>query len=281
MALVEAPFVRLFSADKVINSRLLNAMGAQVFRTVMAHWLYNLRPVAVVAELRAKLAPLHRDGLLVWPNFLPPDQFELVQQECMQLLNDDAVPRQVRAFGPNRREVISLCSCVLESISHTATFLADPTLKAILMAAEKRLVTPYAILERLLQGPADEQKDGETDLHSDIFFNTHKFWFYLHDVSMAEGPLAYVKGSHRLSLTQLSYTYQHSQRQDQSPSRRITPEEIGRLGLQETVVTCPQNTLVLANTHGYHRRLRGQPGRVRCAIYAQLRTNPFLLWGRQ
>ncbi len=111
-------------------------------------------------------------------------------------------------------------------------------------------------------------------MHSDIFFNTHKAWLYLRDVDTEIGPLVFVKGSHRLSLGQLGYLYQESVSRAKG-SRRITPDELERLGLEETVLVCKANTLVIANTCGYHRRLRGEPGRERLALHWSVRLNPF------
>ena len=76
---------RLFSRDKVIESRLLNIMGAQVFRTVAARALYNLRRVAVAEAVAREVAELRRDGIVVLPDFVPPDQFERVRAECAWL----------------------------------------------------------------------------------------------------------------------------------------------------------------------------------------------------
>jgi hypothetical protein len=48
------------------------------------------------------------------------------------------------------------------------------------------------------------------------------------------------------------------------------------MNLPETIVTCPRNTLVVANVCGYHRRLQGQAGRQRQALALSLRGHPFL-----
>jgi hypothetical protein len=86
-----------------------------------------------------------------------------------------------------------------------------------------------------------------------------------------------VKRSHRVSLTQLYYIYQESCTRN-AGSRRIACEELERLGLQETIVTCPKNTLVIANVSGFHRRVRGRPGCRRYAVHVSLRVNPFMWW---
>ena len=38
------------------------------------------------------------------------------------------------------------------------------------------------------------------------------------------------------------------------------------------------NTLVIADTHGFHRRLMGEAGEKRLSLHASLRGNPFAIW---
>ena len=148
-------------------------------------------------------------------------------------------------------------------LPYTYKFLTEPRLHAILEAAEKRplgYLAGHRVLERLIQGPVGEPEDDpETELHNDTYFSNHKAWLYLNDVEMENGPFVYVKRSHRLSPTQLYYVYRESCTRNQG-ARRVARDELERLGLQETIVTCPKNTLVIANVFGFHRRLRGRPG---------------------
>jgi len=86
-----------------------------------------------------------------------------------------------------------------------------------------------------------------------------------------------VKRSHRLTRARLAFVDRDSWKRDPAAdqSRRISADEQRRHDLQETIVTCPKNTLVVVNTCGYHRRLPGQPGQERRALHLSLRANPF------
>jgi hypothetical protein len=60
-------------------------------------------------------------------------------------------------------------------------------------------------------------------------------------------------------------------------SPRIAEAELADVGLPPpTALTAKANTLVIANTHGFHRRGDAPAGSSRLEIYASSRTNPFL-----
>ena len=96
-------------------------------------------------------------------------------------------------------------------------------------------------------------------------------------MTLESGPLVFVKRSHLLSAGALRNVYRESCASN-TGSRRISPQELQDLHLEETVMTCPANTLAIANTFGYHRRLRRAPGHTRFAVHVSLRGNPFFWW---
>lgn len=269
----------VFSGNKVIENKPLNLFGVQVARTLATRLIYNLRATHEDEYVKDKINELRHEGVLVLHNFLPGDHFERAQQECRRLLDEKPDKLPNKGFGLNELERSKITSVSESEVPNVYQFLANRELHGILEAVEKRSFDSYFAsgrpeVNRLIQGPLSEQDDPETELHSDVFFNTHKVWLYLTDVEIRDGPFVYVKRSHRLRLSQLRYIYDESREQNRG-SRRISPDELKRVGLQETIVTCPKNTLVIANTHGYHRRLRGRPGGKREAIHIHLRANPF------
>lgn len=276
-----APLRQVVSGDKIVESELLNVLGIQVHRTLASRLIYHLRKVAVDPAVRDRVDELRREGIVLWPNFLPSDHFEGLRRECLPVFEEHSDKLYVLPSGPNTYEELKVRKVDASVLPYTHKFFAEPRLHALLEAAEKRplhYLSGNRVLERLTQGPpVDGQEDPETELHSDIFFTNHKAWLYLSDVGMDKGPFVYVKRSHRLSLTKLYYTYKESCTRNLG-SRRIAREELERLGLQETIVTCPKNTLVIANVAGFHRRARGRPGFQRYAVHVTLRVNPFPWW---
>jgi phytanoyl-CoA dioxygenase PhyH len=270
---------RIFSSDKVVSSKALNVLGAQVFRTLVARIAYNLRRIIVPPAVAGEVAELRREGIVVWRDFLPRGQFERVRAECARL---DGRRDLIERFthGSTTLEVIELRNVSDGSLHAIGEFYDDPRLCGIFTAAEQRplgSLAQYGKLEYLTHGEPGADMDPQTALHSDIFFNTHKAWLYLHDVRIEDGPLVYVRGSHRLTLPRLLFMYRDSWTRYAAtdPSRRISPAEQRQLQVQETVVTCPANTLVVVNTSGYHRRFQGRPGATRYALHLSVRSNPF------
>jgi hypothetical protein len=281
MTIRSAPLSRIFSRDKAIHSGVLNRIGVQVARTVIARAVYNLRSAPTHPELAHESETLRRDGVVVIPSFLAPDLFEQVRDEAMTVLDQQAHHAIVHNVGPNRLEAIDV-EKLAHLLPYTCRFYDQPRLKGLMENAERRKLHGYGFrgLERLTQGTNEGTHEGthdaETELHSDIFYPVHKGWLYLTDVTLEHGPLSYVKGSHRVSPTQLLYVYRESCRLN-AGSRRITEDEMERLGLEETPVVCASNTLVIANTLGYHRRLVGKSGKQRVALHQSLRSKPFTL----
>jgi hypothetical protein len=282
MAFSIEPVGRLFSRDKVLDSTLLNLMGAQVFRALLARLAYKSRHPAVPDAVADLVADLNRDGIVVLRDFLPAEQFERVRAECAWL---DTQSDQIATsrHGPTTLEAVAIRSFPERVLPSVYGFYNDSRLHGIFTAAEQRPVNLTEAGEREYLthggtvGDAGGSIDPQTELHSDIFFNTHKAWFYLDDVCIEDGPLAYVKGSHRLTLARLGFVYRDSwkRKPESDLSRRISPEEQRRCQADETVVTCPRNTLVVVNTCGYHRRLQGRPGRRRSSLHLSIRGNPF------
>ncbi len=267
---------RVVSASKVVDSKFLNAVGVQVLRTLFGRTIYNMRRFPVPSELRQQARDLRQEGILVLRDFVRKDQFSALQEECFRLLDSDDAPRVVHDHGGATLEQINLLELDRrEDYPEVFALFKHPKLQALISVAEKRNVDffkAHITLERLTKQTTND--DREADLHVDTFFNTHKGWLYLDEVQLENSPLVYVPGSHQLRLGRLRRTYLESLGNNHR-SRRIGVAELAEHGDSEEVYPCRPNTLVIANTCGYHRRHSGDPGKQRTALHFAFRFNPF------
>jgi hypothetical protein len=171
-----------------------------------------------------------------------------------------------------------------------AGFARDPRLGPLTNAVCGR--PHYAWETRLyltVNGQETSNADIQKVLHRDTFFSSMKFWYFLHPVTVDDGPFTYVPGSHVLSKQRLAWEQAMANEvvqrdpiadEDQAGSFRIDEQQLASLGYgPPTAVTCPANTLVIANTLGFHRRGDATPGTRRLAIYGWHRPFPFGLLG--
>ncbi len=125
--------------------------------------------------------------------------------------------------------------------------------------------------------------DPQTLLHSDTFHPTAKAWLFLHDVGPEDGPFLYVPGSHKMTEQRYACEKQISQnsktienRYSARGSLRIAEADLKDLGYEgATAMVVRANTLVVADTHGFHARATSKHPTTRMEIYASLRRTRF------
>jgi hypothetical protein len=223
-----------------------------------------------------------RDGFVLRPNFLPDEHFA-------------ALVAQVRAYRGPLRE-ISEGDTIMRKIALDGRALAAlPALGTVLQSREWRGLIRYAgsrdaepvvwiqsILRHACAGPADPQ----TFLHADTFHPTVKAWLFLTDVAEDAGPFTYVPRSHRMTGQRLEWERRMSlsarlspNAEDRQGSFRIDPAELASLGLpQPRTFAVPANTLIVADTFGFHARGPSDRPSLRVEIWAYGRRSPFLPW---
>ena len=148
------------------------------------------------------------------------------------------------------------------------------------------MLEPLVYIQTIFSHFREAPPDPQTRLHADAFHPSVKAWLFLTDVAEEEGPFIYVPGSHRPTPRRLAWersasitAYRSADYQSSRGSLRITPEAVRRLGFgKPEVFAVPQNTLIVADTVGFHARgLSARPS-VRVEIWAYGRRNPFLPW---
>jgi hypothetical protein len=267
---------RMFTVAKTVDSRALNRAGAQPFRALIARGLYNVRP----GSHDPLIAELARTGIAMCENSLLPDAFEDLTGEVDAYMGAND-PSTVIQDGADEIRRYSLEKVDPTRFPQLAQWRSNPRVNALVSGAERRPVGDFdggALIEHVLVGENAEEANPQdnTHLHIDTFFNTHKVWLYLDDVDAENGAFVFVPGSHLPDRVRLRHDYLESTGENRR-SRRIGDDELKERGLEQLVVECRRNTLVVANTCGYHSRSIGTPGTSRRALHREFRSTPFTL----
>lgn len=275
------PLIRVFTSDKLVKSKLLNYWGLQVFRMKLAQKIYTNRRVKIPAYLSNDFDTFDKLGVLQYDNFLNKKDFDELKNECELIKQNENWKKHGRKDGPNMIYILDIFSLDIKKYPAISNLLTNEKLTHIFSVVERRPIDIsnkeiIVQFQYLIQGLEDGTQDPETDLHTDTFFNTHKAWLYMNDVDIENGPFVFVPKTHNIFLNgRLEKERMFSIDINSKGSRRIKYEELENLKLTEKIYTCKENTLLLANTLGYHRRMRGEFGFDRLTIAFSARFNPF------
>lgn len=237
-------------------------------RVQLLHWLDGVDS-----------ATFARNGFVVKRQVLPPDQFEALSQ-------------QVQSRRGTAREML-MGDTVTRHIPVDEAFLAcAPALAALLqgrlwngltryVAASRR--APRAYVQTVVTHTRLGVRDPQTLLHSDSFSPTMKAWYFLNDVGDDDAPLCFVPGSHKLTPARLAWELRqarladaphangHAPKPNGLPAdpRRVDKSELSSmdLGLPARLVV-PANTLIVADTFGFHKRAQARHPTMRVELWA-------------
>jgi hypothetical protein len=273
---------RIFTGKKMIDIPILNKMGLQVWRIKMAGFRHSLRPKLHDDKIfEDDTQSFDKNGAIVKKEFLDTDFYGQVKTEAQRALKQDMDKGKENFFGDNKKVLINILDLDEDSYPALYKLLKSSYVTNLFRFATRRPLSftkkekgSLAQIEYLLQGD-DSKEDVETQIHSDIYHSSFKAWLYLNDISMEHGPLTYFMKSRNNDKAKLNFEYQNSIKPTPDKSRRITKEELEKRDLKETVMNVKENTFVMADINGYHRRLKGEKGKERLAIIFRERGNPF------
>jgi len=269
-----------FSKNPLLGNRWLNTLGLHVTRMVLAHGIMRARMWTLSRSIDPALRKAYfQDGFIVVPNFLRVESHQALTRE---IFNARAEVRECTQ-GDTLTHRILLDQSTLASLSLCDSVLQRDDYRRLHRFASGKRSTPISYIQTIknhyVEGPSDPQKN----LHSDTFHPTMKSWYFLDDVDETNGPFTYVPGSHRLTLDRLKWEYHKSieisrggDRYSGNGSLRINEYDAKAMNLQAPrAFKVSANTLVIANTHGFHCRGQANERSTRTELWTISRSNPF------
>ena len=272
-----------FRDNPVIGSPALNRTGLHIARVRLAHRMAEWRRQRLSALVcKEDRAAFERDGFILKTNFLPAADYVALKEQVLRFRGP--VRHQLQGDAMTRR--IALDRRTLAHLPALRGLVESSQWLGLVRYVGTYMLEPLAYIQTIFSHVRNAPPDPQTRLHADAFHPSVKAWFFLTDVAEEDGPFIYVPGSHRPTRRRLSWERRASMTaarsadfQSSRGSLRITPETVRRLGFREpNTFAVPQNTLVVADTVGFHARgLSARPS-VRLEIWAYGRRNPFLPW---
>lgn len=273
-----------FAANPVIGSSRLNRYGLHAGRVRLAARMADARRSRLAAAVDAGDREAYvRDGFVLKENFLPTAVFEQLRREVFET---EWPLREMRQGSAVTRRVPMDPTPLRHAAPGLANVVRDPALAALVRYVAGAGGQPIFSLQSVLAAPANSNPDPQSALHSDTFQSTAKAWLFMHDVGPEDGPFSYVPGSHRRTEARITWEKQQSIGAARHPvpyhargSFRVTPDDLRQLGLPDPeVIPVKANTLVVADTSGFHARTPSTEPTCRVELFAMLRRNPFLPW---
>ena len=297
-----------------IGDPALNRYGVHPMRMRAARWCANLRRAQVYSGQDPWVRTLREDGVVALENFLPEATFAALREEARAALaaSEREAPiqaneakgfgaKQEHAWGFDRFDGGTLNRYIIvrdPGMPALREFTHDPRLSSfarmvVSCAQPARLIWIYA----MIHGDEGCNPDIQKDLHRDTFFPSFKFWYFLEPVGPRDGPFVYVRGSHRLTPARMAWEQMRALAacrarmigRDAAPAKdldamggsfRIDESELAQLDLPPpSAFEVAANTLVMADTLGFHRRGDAAAGSRRLAVYGNRRPWPFGLIG--
>lgn len=271
-----------FVDNPILGSPVLNRLGLHAARVRLAHRLAWWRRKRLARNLPpADRIAFDRDGYVCIADFLPAEEFARLQHF---LLNVEGTAREHRQGDTVTRRVPIDDQLVRQS-PELGRMLGAMRWKALMKYVASTGGEPLYYLQTIVTGH-DGPPDPQVQLHADAFHPSMKAWLFLTDVAENEAPLTYVAGSHRLTPARVAWEKSRSEtvaavgdRLSQRGSFRIAIEQLSELGLPApTKFAVRANTLVVADTFGFHARGTADRPTVRVELWAYRRRTPFLPW---
>lgn len=272
-----------FEKNRLLADPLLNEKGLHQQRVVWVHKLANWRRKKLIQMVDAQDAAFfEKNGYIVKENFLAEHEFAQLKDE---LLSTTLNTREMLQGNTVSRRM-SLDAVDVKHLPMAQKFLKNQDWTHLLNLISGFKVQPMNYVQVIFAKINAQEPDPQTHFHSDTFYSSAKAWLFLSDVDDSIGPFMYVPGSHRADAKRLHWEYvksvevaknQNVDGLSRRGSFRITPQQLKEFGFAEPIkFNVKANTLLIADTFGFHARGESASSATRAEIWAYARRNPMI-----
>jgi hypothetical protein len=263
------------SIDKYhFNDRELVLGGLHVFRRVFSQYAHNKR----VANPNQKY---NEEGIIIFEDFFDMDIVKEINKEFKTIQSGVVNKQPFNVIEQNKNRL----PYMKQSIDH----MKDLVTSNIDGKQREEVNIKYyqnTFAQRVDNSPDDN--DNQKNFHVDTFFPAIKWWYFPEAVSLEQGPFMYTLKSCYPTEKYLDWIYQESikcidksydlwkLKDHQEGSFRASEKELDEMGFVYKPIAVKENTLVIGNVAGFHRRGDTIQRHVRNAIHGSIRiNNPF------
>lgn len=273
----------IFSDIFLVNSKLLNLVGIQSFRYSLASLIYFLRGLIFKWNKTELSNQLEEDGIIILNEFLNQNDRQQFSNDFNKIFKENK--KEIIKDGDTTTERITIHLDEIKNFKSLQSIVFNENLIDILETAErrkfknKRFHNPgmygQVIWIDKIKNNGNEIKDSQKTLHSDTFFNTHKVWYFPYDVTDEMGPLCFVKKSHKFNFHKLVLEYLNSISREADTNVRANKQKLNNYENKIFKCSVKSNSLVVANTRGFHKRGDSFVNKERYQIHFRVRIDPF------
>lgn len=282
-ALQLATGAKSFLDNPLIGSRRLNGLGLHVARVRLADAMCRWRRRRLARKVRPEWREaFDRDGFVAIPDIVPPEEFAALREAVLGYRGPAREMRQGDAI--TRRMAVD--PAMLDTIPALRRLLAREDIVALFHYVASYRITPLHYIQTIVSKAGGNEPDPQETLHADSFHSSLKAWLFFNPVALEDGPFTYVPGSHRFTLERLAWERGRSladpkaiDRLSARGSPRIGERDLAAMKLPAArALAVPGNTLVVADTVGFHARGPSARAGERVELWSYARRNPFLPW---
>lgn len=272
-----------FLDNPLIGSARLNRWGLHVARVRFADAMCRWRRRRLASRVRPDWREaFDRDGFVAIHDIVPPEDFPALRDavlgfegEAREMRQGDAITRRM-AVDPE----------MLSAIPALRNLLARSDIIALFHYVASYRITPLHYIQTIVSKAGGNEPDPQETLHADSFHSSLKAWLFLNPVNVEDGPFTYVPGSHRFTPERLAWERNRSLADPRSIDRlsargspRIGERDLTAMKLPpHRALAVPANTLLVADTVGFHARGPALRSGERVELWSYARRNPFLPW---